>query len=425
MTQRVARPMKFAAFISLIVSVAVLFAACAGAVGPPGPQGPQGPKGDDGTDGMPGTTGPTGPTGSPGIDALQPISGPALNFNNEVGDTAAVTELTVDMLDYFTGGNNTMVVPGDAPTGASATVEEGTSMLTVTIARTGNNAFTDSTTAGEWRELKLMASDQDGRKAEYTLMLRTNAPPTLASGADLDAIRIGTSMDEYPDTDDDGASNPRTTGTPEYTCPMYYKCSVSLATLFDDADVTALRETLAYSVESDSTAVVASVDKSGNLAIQGMSSTGSDPATLTIMVEDAGGLSPTGDPKTVDVHVDAAPTIAKTIPFATSYSLGENRAAKVYVLLNANEVADLFSDPEGATPIAPSFDADDADIAELSISTESATQGALILTVKQATEGEMTSVTVIGTEPIAGVSDATAAGIGQMVKQKASFVVVP
>ena len=417
--------MKFAAFISLIVSVAVLFAACAGAVGPPGPAGPQGPKGDDGTDGMPGTTGPTGPTGSDGIDALQPISGPALIFNNEVGDTAAVTELTIDMLDYFTGGNNTMVVPGDAPSGASATVEEGTSMLTVTIARTGNNAFADSTTAGEWQELKLMASDQDGRKAEYTLMLRTNAAPTLATPV-LEAIRIGTSMDEYPDTDDDGDSNPRTTtGTPQYTCPMYYKCSVSLATLFEDADLTAERETLVYSVESDSTAVVASVDKSGNLTIQGMSSTGSDPATLTIMVEDAGGLSPTGDPKTVDVHVDAAPTIAKTIPFATSYSLGENRATKVYVLLNANEVADLFSDPEGATPIAPSYDADDTDIAELSISTETATQGSLILTVKQATEGEMTSVTIIGTEPTAGVSDATAAGIGQMVKQKASFVVVP
>ena len=42
MTQRVARPMKFAAFISIIISVAVMLAACQGAVGP------KGDKGDDG-----------------------------------------------------------------------------------------------------------------------------------------------------------------------------------------------------------------------------------------------------------------------------------------------------------------------------------------------------------------------------------------
>ena len=48
MTQRVARPMKFAAFISIIISVAVMLAACQGAVGPKGDTGDSGDKGDTG-----------------------------------------------------------------------------------------------------------------------------------------------------------------------------------------------------------------------------------------------------------------------------------------------------------------------------------------------------------------------------------------
>ena len=65
MTQRVARPMKFAAFISIIISVAVMFAACQGAVGP------KGDKGDPGTDGTDGTS------GSDGINALIATTTPA------------------------------------------------------------------------------------------------------------------------------------------------------------------------------------------------------------------------------------------------------------------------------------------------------------------------------------------------------------
>ena len=41
--------MKFAAFISIIISVAVMFAACQGAVGKAGDKGDKGDKGDPGT----------------------------------------------------------------------------------------------------------------------------------------------------------------------------------------------------------------------------------------------------------------------------------------------------------------------------------------------------------------------------------------
>ena len=69
MTQRVARPMKFAAFISIIISVAVMLAACQGAVG----------KAGDG-----GATGPTGPTGPPGRDAT-PNTPPTLKADTTLG----------------------------------------------------------------------------------------------------------------------------------------------------------------------------------------------------------------------------------------------------------------------------------------------------------------------------------------------------
>ena len=106
MTQRVARPMKFAAFISIIVSVAVMFVACQGAVGP---KGDPGADGKDGADGADGATGPQGPQGLPGAAALTVRQGVNLTVSiNDgkdqqgaaiVGSTAA----TRDMSSFFRG----------------------------------------------------------------------------------------------------------------------------------------------------------------------------------------------------------------------------------------------------------------------------------------------------------------------------------
>ena len=68
MTQRVARPMKFAAFISIIISVAVMLAACQGAVGKAGEKGDKGEKGD---------TGDSGTVGTPGISQPRGVAGRA------------------------------------------------------------------------------------------------------------------------------------------------------------------------------------------------------------------------------------------------------------------------------------------------------------------------------------------------------------
>ena len=102
MTKRVARPMKFAAFISIIISVAVMFAACQGAVGP------QGPKGDPGTDGAPGTAGTPGTPGSSGTNALsaKPNS-PAIMINDvkeDGSDVIGALPGDLNAASYFRGG---------------------------------------------------------------------------------------------------------------------------------------------------------------------------------------------------------------------------------------------------------------------------------------------------------------------------------
>ena len=106
MTQRVARPMKFAAFISLIVSVAVLFAACAGAVGPKGDPGDPGKDGADGKDGAPGAP------GAPGKDAplnMAPQLKPDMALGAQhfalasTGDTTGGERIVHELMvsDYF------------------------------------------------------------------------------------------------------------------------------------------------------------------------------------------------------------------------------------------------------------------------------------------------------------------------------------
>ena len=104
MTQRVARPMKFAAFISIIVSVAVMLAACQGAVGPAGPQGP---KGEPGTPGTPGTPGAPGEPGEPAPLPLTGRTGPVvLDSLNAGDDENEATEHMIDLMaaGYFHGG---------------------------------------------------------------------------------------------------------------------------------------------------------------------------------------------------------------------------------------------------------------------------------------------------------------------------------
>ena len=97
MTKRVARPMKFAAFISIIISVVVLFAACQ--AGPAGQAGADGKDGQDGVDGVDGNDGLGSPQALPSIDPI------LINDVQEDGSTVAGAVPTgLNASSYFRGG---------------------------------------------------------------------------------------------------------------------------------------------------------------------------------------------------------------------------------------------------------------------------------------------------------------------------------
>ena len=102
MTQRVARPMKFAAFISIIISMAVMLAACQGAVGPKGDKGDTGDKGTDGTDGVPGSMGHNALVVKAYANPLViSVSDQVVANVEQIGDLSSVS---ASAADWFAGG---------------------------------------------------------------------------------------------------------------------------------------------------------------------------------------------------------------------------------------------------------------------------------------------------------------------------------
>ena len=404
--QRVARPMKFAAFISIIISVAVLFAAC---------QGPAGVAGDDGADGADGGQ---GPQGTPGVDALtaKPGATEVIPFNNAVAtpETAAVSAVTINMHDYFIGGRTpTFGATGGGPSVALAFDEAGTD-LTITITRGQDDAIPNDFTS-----VTLTAEDEDGRHAEFPLTLRGNDPPTEVTGADLANIRLGLQTDEL--------DMAKTVGT-NWTCSSHNSCTASLEPLFEApaADMTA-GDVLTYEATSeDDSKVTVSVE--GNMiTLTAVATTGVTEGTtfsndedqavgITIKATDAGGFSATRE-DLFNVLVDSPPTQENQVPHAATYALTETTlAAKTYTLMNAAELARVFKNDGGGTLdlSAPSSDS------TVATATADDTNGLQIMALAR---GPVT-ITLTATEPDAGDSTYASEGVGQTVTQEITFEVV-
>ena len=230
MTQRVARPMKFAAFISIIISVAVMFAACQGAVGTPGDTGPQGPKGDPGD---------TGDPGQSGTSALTPLPDPPaimINDGKEDGQTSVGSvPAGLSASSYFRGGKlplkfaaervdqdedgtndegadteiaKTFDLKVDASTGAITITKRSSPVAPKSPAEAGDPVYN----LGD--HFKLTVTDADGFPSDTLVKVLRNRAPTKTANGDIataattaivvgnqDGIELDTDNKEQTSTD--------------------------------------------------------------------------------------------------------------------------------------------------------------------------------------------------------------------------------
>ena len=205
-TKRVARPMKFAAFISIIISVVVLFAACQA-----GPAGPAGADGKDGQDGVDGNDGLGSPQALPSIDPI------LINDVQEDGSTVAGAVPTgLNASSYFRGGKAPIKYNSDRIDGRDVSdaespmvtdddniyydlkVDKDTGAITIE-----KLAVVNDNTDDEWYEIgdsfSITAEDADGFKGSTSeIWVKRNRAPTagtldgvLRSNTDEMALVVG------------------------------------------------------------------------------------------------------------------------------------------------------------------------------------------------------------------------------------------
>ena len=409
MTQRVARPMKFAAFISIIVSAAVMFVACQGAVGPAGETGPKGDTGD---------TGPAGPQGPAAPLPLTGRIGPVLLDSLNAGDDQnESTAYEVDLLDdgYFNGGEAPyefeVTVPADIAANLTAEIDDDTNMLDLELTYDAATTTYNETQYMDGFTVTVSAEDANGEKAESSVTIKPNRAPLLATGVtdsdgDLSGenalyvlgIMEGT-IDITPGTD---GNQPRIDGAA--SCSTFNQCELTL--FQDDGDYE-------VSVSSDADGVKFSwTQEDGKLTLTGLESTwDADAATpafvpveVDVTAEDEGGLSLE---VTFTLNVNAPPglsDLAADVETDVEFELGTTGNT---LITQAGAVA-LFDDPEDDT-VAATFESSNDSIISVD-----ANSGA----VTPVSRGQAT-ITVTGTTGEVN----TEAGLGQSAEIEYSITV--
>ena len=324
-TKRVARPMKFAAFISIIISVAVMLAACQSAVGPEGPQGPKGDKGDKGG---------AGDTGQDGISALVKIATPDPILINDL-DKRGVADIGAlpapfSASRYFTGGTGVKFslvktnlddnpdTPFTAVLANSVfTVALADGLVTVAKRSTGvvdveatDAISTDGPHYGAGTQFVIKATDSLGNSvASDTISVKRNRTPRTSMSS-YAAVTVGTNA---------GLAAGFLATTPSDTdkanpCNQMNMVCVALpgatgSEHFPDED----HGDLTYSASSDDASSVSATVDGSQVTLAGISAGVDDdgnPTLKTVVVDisatDAGSL--TSDPaKGISVTVDPAP----------------------------------------------------------------------------------------------------------------------
>ena len=373
--------MKFAAFISIIVSVAVIFAACQGAVGPAGDQGPKGDTGD------------TGASGPPGLDAFVPLTAKAERPSIVISDTTNADNATIpgaaqtiDLADYIRGSAER--------TYGTPTSDLGTDSI-------ADNEIFDATVDGSMLTITPKATQPDeayvvemfsveisdgGESDPVTLSIpaRRNRSPGFDLNATIPSGTVGT-------------QSPATAPASVPMCPAANECYIDVT--FTDADNTGtVVEELTFTATSADTTKVAvvSVDTApletpnplvARLVVRGVASTWGEtdhvPVEVIVMATDAGGETARGK---ANVSVDGAPT-------ATAIPNGRVTSTSMYTITN---VTGFFTDPEGVTSLEYAVES-----GNLNIVTAMVDANGMDLVVTYNGPGT-TEVTVTATEPSTG-----------------------
>ena len=342
--------MKFAAFISLIVSVAVMFAACQGAAGPPGDPGLKGDKGDKGDTGAAGTPGTPGTDGAPGISALSARPNPAAILINDAteDESTVIGALPADLnaSAYFRGGREPLtytsarVDSSDAQDGVvdatdnnsfNLAVDMETGAITITKLATPSTHADSPYMVGD--HFTITAKDMDGFEATTgAIKVQRNRAPTKATSGEVfnaatTALAIGNQDGIELDT-----TNKEQTSTD--ACDVAEKDRLNVA-CFTKAQIEAAFGTdgdtgVLYSARSKNPASVsAAVADDGRLIITGHAGTDGTNAMVYLKATDGGGLA--SEEHEILVSVDPMPVVG-ALP--TSVSVKSTGTATVGVIRN-------------------------------------------------------------------------------------------
>jgi hypothetical protein len=217
---RFTRAAKVAAFPLLAMVLVVALIACQA-----------GPPGKDAT-AVPGTTGTTGTTGAMGVNALNPVAGDDVIFNDKALPAvfAAADVRTIDLDPYFVGGNRVGIKytmsPLPLPSGLMPAMGVAITDNMLVVTPNADSAPTVTNDANPYRNVHVIirATDADDRIADNVIAIRRNRAPT-GTGTTAD-IRIGTQPDPIM-----AADQPLLFGAPldNWTCSSFNTCTLDLA----------------------------------------------------------------------------------------------------------------------------------------------------------------------------------------------------
>jgi hypothetical protein len=410
---RFTRAAKVAAFPLLAMVLVVALIACQA-----------GPPGKDAT-AVPGTTGTTGTTGAMGVNALNPVAGDDVIFNDKALPAvfAAADVRTIDLDPYFVGGNRVGIKytmsPLPLPSGLMPAmgVAITDNMLVVTpdgdTAPAGNNVYDN-------RHVIIRATDADDRIADNVIAIRRNRAPT-GTGTTAD-IRIGTQPDPIM-----AADQPLLFGAPldNWTCSSFNTCTLDLAesNIMDDIPPDMLMYT-GTPADSDSFSVGPAAM---GITVTGKAATAAGVTVITNAM-DTGMLEVAEDDRPeFDVTVDAQPIKVRDIADAVLERYGIGGIQYLGRAATAGLPA-FFQDPEEETlSFTFSYDDDTIVIArtmEDNHDGDPATPMVEVIELRSLNVGTAV-VTVRATEPIGGTEGANGIGIGQYVEGTFTVTVNP